>query len=449
MPTDPSLQHNQRLTITYVPIDGIKSNPRDPRIYQRAEKRRIAKALKKFGPLPLIVDASLQALSGNIWLEASNMAGFIEVPVIVAHHLNTAEAEAFMLAQVRLIENGKWDERLLGEVLRDLTLQDLDLDLTITGFDPPEIDLLILKLDQQDAGSDPADELAPSGPRVSRLDDLWILGPHRLLCGNALDARSYRTLLLEESAHIIFADVPFNVAIEDNVSGKGVITHPNFAMASGEMSEDEFIQFLTTALTLMAANSVEGSLHYIAIDWRHLYEMQMAGRQAYDSLQNLCVWSKDKGGMGSLYRSQHELFFVFKKGKKQHCNNVQLGRFGRNRTNIWNYPGVNTFGRGSDEGNLLHLHPTVKPVALIADVLLDASHRGDIVLDPFMGSGSTIVAAEKVGRRARGIEIDPGYVDVAIRRWERWTGQKAVLEGDGRTFAQVAAERLQEADNDH
>ena len=448
MPTDPSLQHNQRLTMAYMPIGDIKSNPRDPRVYERAEKRRVAKAFKKFGPIPLILDAEGNLISGNIWLLAMIMAGFTEVPVIVAHHLTLAEAEAFMLAQVRLVERGEWDERLLGEVLRDLTLEGLDLDLTITGFDPPEIDLKILALENREEKPNEANVRPPAGPRVSRLGDLWNLGPHRLHCADALDATSYRTLLLGEAANIIFSDPPFNVEIAGNVSGLGEVTHPNFAMASGEMSEDEFIEFLTTAMTLMAANSVDGSLHYIAMDWRHMHEMQMAGRKAYDSLQNLCVWSKDNGGMGSLYRSKHELFFVFKKGKKQHCNNVQLGRFGRNRTNVWNYAGVNTFGRGSDEGNLLHLHPTVKPVALIADALLDASHRGDMVLDPFIGSGSTIIAAEKMGRQARGIEIDPGYVDVAVRRWERWTGQEARLEGDGRTFSQIASERLQEAGND-
>lgn len=445
----PPHHHNQRFTMAYMPIGDIKTNPLDPRVYNRAEKRRIAKALKKFGALPLITDAEGNLISSNILLEAAQMAGFTEVPIIKANHLTKAEAKALMLAQVRLVERGEWDERLLGEVLRELTLEGLDLDLTITGFDPPEIDLLILALENGEEEPHVANERSAAGPRVSRLGDLWILGPHRLHCADALDAGSYRTLLGSELAQIVFSDVPYNISIEDNVSGKGEVTHPNFAMASGEMSEDEFIEFLTTALTLMVANSVDGSLHYIAMDWRHMHEIQLAGRKSYDSLQNVCVWCKDKGGMGSLYRSQHELFFVFKKGKKPHRNNVQLGRFGRNRTNVWKYPGVNTFGSGSDEGNLLRLHPTVKPVALIADALLDASVRGDIVLDPFMGSGSTIIAAEKVGRQARGIEIDPGYVDVAVRRWERWTGQEARLEGDGRTFAQVAAARLQGADNDH
>lgn len=444
-----SHHHNLRLVMGYEPIERIQSNPRDPRVYEQAEQRRIARALRHFGALPLIVNPERVVLSGNIWLEAARLAGFTDVPVIVAEHLTAADANAFMLAQVRLVERGKWDERLLGQLLLELTQQDLDFELAITGFDSPEIDLNIAALDELNDGPDPADEPALPGPSVSRLGDLWTLGNHRLLCADSLLADSYKTLLHGETAHIVFTDPPFNVAIAGNVSGLGAVTHREFAMASGEMLEAEFIVFLTTAFALLVTHSRDGSLHYIAMDWRHIYELTAAGRQAYDSLQNLCVWAKDKGGMGSLYRSQHELFFVFKKGKGRHRNNVQLGRFGRNRTNLWHYPGANTFGRGGDEGDLLRLHPTVKPVALIADVLLDASCRGEIVLDPFIGSGSTLIAAEKVGRHARGIEIDALYVDAAIRRWERWTGEEARLESDGRTFLEIAAERAEEANNDH
>lgn len=440
--------HNVRLEMGYRPIEAIRRNPRDPRTYKRAEKRRIVRFLKKFGPPVLIVDKNFRNLSGNILLETAALAGYCDVPVIVADHLTSAEADVFMLAQVRLIERGEWDERRLGELLLDLSTQDLDLDLSLTGFDPPEIDLKILALESQDDGPDPADEAAEPGPSVSRHGDLWILGNHRLFCGDSRDARSYQVLLVGETAHIVFTDPPWNVPIAGNVSGKGAIKHREFAMASGEMSEDEFIAFLTAIMLLMVEYSRDGSLHFIAMGWQRVFEVIVAGRKTYTSLQNMCVWSKDKGGMGSLYRSQHELFFIFKKGKKQHCNNVRLGRFGRNRTNIWNYPCINTFGRNGDEGDLLALHPTVKPVALIADALLDASRRGDIVLDPFLGSGSTLIAAEKVGRCARGIEIDPLYVDAAVRRWQRWTGEDARLEADGRTFSEVEAERAKEADDD-
>jgi len=449
MPTDLSRFDNARLVLNYERIENIQPNPRNPLVHGTAETRRVARTLAQLGAVPLIVTNERVLLSANVFLEAAKLAGFRVVPVLVASHLSTAEADTLMLALVRIVERGEWDERKLGQVLRDLTLQDLDFDVTITGFDPGEIDLKIAALDQTPEEPDPADELPPLGPAVSRLGDLWILGTHRFLCGDSLVAGNYKTLLLGDAAHIVFTDPPYNLPIGGHVSGLGALTHREFPMASGEMSEAEFIAFLTTALTLIAANSVNGSLHYIAMDWRHMHALHVAGHQAYDSLENLCVWAKDNGGMGSLYRSQHELFFIFKKGKKPHRNNVQLGRYGRNRTNVWSYSGVGTFGRGSDEGDLLKLHPTVKPVALVADALFDASRRGDIVLDPFVGSGSTIISAEKVGRRARGIELDPLYADVAIRRWERWTGENARLEGDGRTFREISSDRITEADDEH
>jgi len=437
----PTAGDNRRLVMGYESIGRLQLNPRDPRTYSPTEQRRVGKALKRFGAIPLIVTAERIMLSGNFWLEAAKLAGFTEVPVIVADHLSPSEADAFMLAQVRLIERGEWDERLLGQLLLDLTVQDLDFDVSITGFDPGEIDLKIIALDEQAEEGDPADDVAPIGPAVSERDDLWMLGEHRLLCGDSLRTESYDVLLRGELAAVVFADAPFNLSIAGHVSGLGALTHREFVMGSGEMSEAEFTDFLITATTRMAEHSVDGSLHYLAMDWRHMHELIVAGRRSYDSLQNLCVWSKGRGGMGSMYRSEHELFFVFKKGKKPHRNNIQLGRYGRNRTNVWQFPGANAFGRSGDEGNLLAVHPTVKPVALIADVLLDASVRGDLVLDPFMGPGSTLIAADKVGRRARGIEIDPLYVDAAVRRFERWTGESARLEADGRTFRQVEAER--------
>ena len=239
-------------------------------------------------------------------------------------------------------------------------------------------------------------------------------------------------------AAIILSDPPYNVRIDGNVCGNGSIQHREFQMASGEMSEAEFIRFLSTSLRLFAKYSVSGSIHYLFIDWRHLRELLAAGGEAYDSLLNLCVWVKDNGGMGSFYRSQHELILVFRNGKGPHRNNVQLGKFGRYRTNVWEYPGINTMSKQGDEGNLLALHPTVKPVQMIADAILDASARNEIVLDGFLGSGSTLLAAERVGRICYGIEIDPLYVDVAIRRWQRYTGDQATLQSTGKTYDQVA-----------
>lgn len=238
----------------------------------------------------------------------------------------------------------------------------------------------------------------------------------------------------------MFSDPPYNVPIDGNVCGKGSVRHREFKMASGEMSEAEFVAFLSTGLRLLARHSVTGSVHFICMDFRHMKELLAAGGEVYDALINLCVWVKDNGGMGSFYRSRHELVFVFRNGKGPHRNNVQLGRFGRNRTNVWEYPGVNTLSRHGEEGNLLALHPTVKPVQLVADAILDASARGDIVLDGFLGSGSTLIAAERVGRICYGIEIDSLYVDVAILRWQRYTGEQAVHAESGKTFEEVSSE---------
>jgi hypothetical protein len=211
-------------------------------------------------------------------------------------------------------------------------------------------------------------------------------------------------------------------------------------MATGEMTEGQFTEFLGKACRLFADHSIPGSVHNVCMDWRHAGELLAAGKEVYSSLLNICVWVKHNGGMGSLYRSQHEFVFVFKNGEGAHCNNVQLGKHGRNRTNVWNYPGINNFGRDTEEGNLLAMHPTVKPVALVADAILDCSRRGDIVLDAFLGSGSTLIACERTGRRCYGIEIDPLYVDTAIRRWQKHTGAFAIRSSDGRAFNDCLAE---------
>lgn len=443
MTRQPPARDNIRLVLNYEPVGSIRRNQRDPRVYTDTERRRIARALQQFGMIPLIIRSDRVVLSGNIWLEAAELAGFVDVPVIIADHLSPTEAEAFLLAQVRLIENGTWDAKLLGTILRDLVCLDLDFDIALTGFDIAEIDLKIAALDQD--VPEAVDELVPTGPSVCRPGDIWILGSHRVVCSDSRLAASFDQLLGAELAHITFNDPPYNVPIAGHVSGLGAVTHREFAMAAGEMSNSEFIAFLGTALGHLATHSIEGSLHYVSMDWRHLHDLYEAGSKVYDSVENLCVWSKDKGGMGSFYRSAHELIFVFKHGRRPHQNHVQLGRFGRNRTNVWSYPGANTFGRGGDEGDLLQLHPTVKPVALITDVLIDASRRGEIVLDAFLGSGSTLIAAEKVGRCARGIEIDPLYVDVAIRRWQRWTGRDVRRASDGRLFHEIEAERMTEA----
>lgn len=239
---------------------------------------------------------------------------------------------------------------------------------------------------------------------------------------------------------MVFTDPPFNVKIDGHATGNGAIRHREFVMASGEMSEVEFVSFLNNSLRLMAGYSANNSVHYICMDWRHAGDLIAAGKQNYDEFLNLCVWVKDNGGMGSSYRSQHELVLVFRKGKN-HRNNIQLGQYGRYRTNVWQYPGIHTLSKQSEEGNLLALHPTVKPVAMVADAILDCSARGEVVLDAFLGSGTTLMAAERVGRICYGIEIDPVYADVAIRRWQNYTGEAAVHAQTGKRFNEVAAQK--------
>jgi DNA modification methylase len=315
-----------------------------------------------------------------------------------------------MIADNRLSEIASWDDRLLAEQLKDLSLLGLDFSIEVTGFEIAEIDLRIASLDDPPPpAEDPADTVpdVASGPAVTKPGDLWLLGRHRVLCGNALDVVCFRSLMGEDCAAMVFTDPPYNVPIDGHATGLGSIRHRSFAMAAGEMSRPAFAVFLATALRHLAGFSAGGALLYICIDWRHIGELLAAGREADARLENLCVWVKDNAGMGSLYRSQHELIFVFKTGRGRHRNNVQLGRFGRNRTNVWHYPGVNSFSRKTEEGNLLALHPTVKPVALVADAILDCTVRGDIVLDAFLGSGTTLIAAERTGRICCGLELDP------------------------------------------
>jgi DNA modification methylase len=313
----------------------------------------------------------------------------------------------------------------------------------VTGFEMGEIDLRIASLDvPPDRDDDLADVVpkVPDGPAVSKLGDLWLLDHHRVLCDNALDAAAFGALLDAERAAMVFTDPPYNVPIDGHASGLGAIHHRPFPMASGEMDSAQFTAFLAGAFRNLASFSAAGSLHYIFMDWRHVAELLAAAHGVYGEVKNLCVWVKDNAGMGSLYRSQHELVFVFKHCSQEHRNNVQLGRFGRNRSNVWRYPGGNSFGRCTEEGNLSALHPTVKPIAMIADAILDCSARADIVLDPFLGSGTTVIAAELTGRRCYGLELDPLYVDTIVRRWQKLTGGSARHAVSGRSFDDLARE---------
>jgi DNA modification methylase len=432
------------LEILYRPIDELKPDPANPRQHSGKQIRQIGDSLKAFNfVVPVLIDGKDNIIAGHGRVLASRAVGITEVPTICLDHLSPAQARAFMIADNRLTEIASWDDRLLAQQLKDLSLLGLDFSLEITGFEMGEIDLRIASLDdvpKQDG--DPAD-IVPEpveGPPVSRTGDLWELGGHRVLCGNALDPAAFAALLGEERAAIVFSDPPYNVAIHGHAGGLGAIHHRPFPMASGEMDKSEFTAFLRRACENLAAFSADGSIHYICMDWRHLEELLAAGQSVYSELKNLCVWVKDNGGMGSLYRSRHELILVFKHGRDGHRNNVQLGKHGRNRSNVWQYPGANSFARCGEEGNLLALHPTIKPVSLVADAILDCSARGDIVLDSFLGSGTTVIAAERAGRRCYGLELDPGYVDTIIRRWQALTVGNARHAVSGRHFDDLANE---------
>jgi DNA modification methylase len=433
-----------RLHVEMRKLTDLHANSRNARTHGQVQLAKLADAMRTFGfTVPILIDEADTIIAGHGRAAAARVLGLVDVPTIRLNHLSSAEKRAYAIADNRLAELAGWDREILALEFEELGI--LDFDLSLTGFEVRDIDLI---LDEQGTGvPDEAPIPAPDhGKCVARRGDLWLLGEHRLYCGSALEAASYAALMGDERAAMAFTDAPYNVPIQGHVSGLGQAQHREFAMASGEMSAAEFTTFLRTAFEHMAAWSAEGSLHFLCMDWRHMGELLAAASGPYSELKNLCVWNKDNGGMGSLYRSKHELVFVYKKGKAAHVNNVELGRNGRNRTNVWDYAGQNTF-HANRAGDLAD-HPTIKPTALVADAIRDVTRRGDLVLDPFVGSGTTILAAEITGRCARAIELEPAYVDVAIRRWEQLSGRPATLAATGSTFAQTRSEReQQEAEN--
>ncbi len=444
---DPALQ--LKLAMEYVDPASLTGNPLNPRVHPARQIKALCRSITEFGfVVPLLVDRKGVVVGGHARLEAAKKLGLLTVPVVRVEHLNEVQLRALMIADNKLTDMSGWSSDLLAENFRLLSVEGLDLDIEATGFSMGEIDL-ILDPPVTRPAEDPDDALVDpvAGPPVNRAGDLWWLGKegrHRLICGNALEPEAWSRLMAGEKAAMSCSDVPYNLKIAGNVSGLGKIRHGEFLMASGEMDQEEFIDFLTRSFRQITAHSEAGSLHYAFIDWKHLGEMQAAGDAAFTELKNVCVWDKGRGGMGALYRSAYELVFVWKAGKARHKNNVELGLHGRNRTNIWSYPGIGTF-RHSDEGDLLTLHPTVKPARMIADAMLDVTARGDIVIDAFLGSGTSIIAAERVGRRCFGLELDPTYADTVIRRFERHSGEDAMHVATGKTFTEIAAERAAEA----
>ncbi|MBR0703681.1 ParB N-terminal domain-containing protein [Bradyrhizobium diazoefficiens] len=437
---DRSQRH--QLAIVYKDTGILNPRTNNPRTHSKKQIEQIAKAIRQFGfTNPVLIDQDNGVIAGHGRLAAAKLIGMGQVPTLRLADMSEAEISAYVIADNKLAENAGWDKRLLGLELQYLSKIDIDLDITITGFEIPEIDLLIEAVGEDTRTStDAADRLTEpaSGPAISQIGDVWCIGQHRLICADSADEDTYRRLLDGKKAQMVFSDPPYNVPIAGHVSGNGELVHKEFAMASGEMSDAEFTAFLASVFRNLTCHSVSGAIHFQCIDWRHVQHMLAAADGVYSELKNLCVWAKNNAGMGSFYRSQHELVCVFKSGTAPHINNIELGRFGRNRTNVWNYEGVSSFGAGRAD---LKLHPTVKPVALVEDAMRDCSRRKGLVLDPFLGSGTTLIAAERTGRIGYGIEIDPRYCDVTLRRLQAVCGLAAVLEATGEPFEAVAARR--------
>ena len=434
------------LAIKYKDPRKLKPRLKNPRTHTPRQIKQIAASITEFGFInPVLIDGDDEIVAGHARVAASISLGMTDVPTVRVGHLSPAQIRAYVIADNRLAENAGWDRELLALELQELSVQP-NFDVTVTGFEMAEIDLLVGEASHGEPDeADAIPEIDRSLPAVSRLGDCWQTGDHLLLCGDALKARSYERLLHSKRAQIIFTDPPYNVRIAGNVSGLGKAQHREFAMASGEMTPREFTNFLRRALKNLAEFSVDGSIHFVCMDWRHIRELADAADDAYTELKNICVWSKSNAGMGSLYRSAHEFIFVYKNGCAKHINNVELGRFGRSRTNVWEYAGMSSFGK--DREASLAEHPTPKPLALVSDAILDCSKRGGIVLDAFAGSGTTLLAAEKTGRRGYGIELDPHYADLIIKRFEEVYGLGAIHVDSDLSFDRVRTERT-ERNND-
>lgn len=428
------------LSVVYIPLDTLAEYPNNPRQHDSQQIIKIQRSIESFGFInPILVDEKGQIIAGHARLKAAQLAHMEEVPVIRLGHLSEAQKRAYRIADNKLAELGTWSIELLQMEFKALDELKLDMPLTITGYDMGDIDLI---LEGKETKIDPKANNIPFIPDneiISQEGDIWQLGKHRLICGNSLKKETLSALMEDKKADMVFTDPPYNVKINGHVCGAGNVQHQEFKFASGEMTSEEFTQFLQTAFERLCECSKDGSLHYICMDWRHIKEIIVAAG-VYDQFKNLCVWRKDNAGMGSFYRSQHELIFMFKHGKEPHINNVELGVHGRYRTNVWCYPSVNTPSEENAEKRAMH--PTVKPVEMIKDAILDASNRGGIILDTFLGSGSTLIAAEKSGRICYGAELEPRYIDTAIRRYESLgKGHSAIHLSTGKTYQELLLEK--------
>ncbi len=429
------------ITICQFPIEKLTPNDRNTRTHTRKQIQEIANSISAFGFVnPILIDEDAVIIAGHGRYAAAKLLGLKQVPAIELRGLSKAKRRALAIADNKIAENAGWNRELLAVELPELAqvLIEENIDISITGYAPVEIDQLATDFERQ--SSDPADGIDPKcimSNTVTKPGDLWQLGNHRLLCADARKPENLNCLMDGSSAAMAFLDPPYNVRVRDIV-GRGNVKHEEFAMASGELSREEFVEFLKTALMAAAEVSREGAIHYVCMDWRHTEELLKAGNSVYGDILNIAVWVKSNAGQGSFYRSQHEFIGVFRVGEAPHLNNIELGRHGRSRSNVWHHAGVNTFRAGRMED--LQSHPTVKPVALVSEAMKDCTRRGDVVLDTFCGSGTTILAAERVGRRAFALELEPRFIDVAIRRWQAFTRKDAIHIASDRCFDEMEAD---------
>lgn len=427
------------------PLSALRANPRNARTHSKRQIKLIADSIEAFGfTNPILIDETGMVLAGHGRLAAARRLKLATAPTLCLASLSEAQKRAYVLADNRLAERAGWDRSLLATELGELAVLlpslDLDWSIDVAGFETGDIEALTH--DHAETPTEPEDVM-PAGPDraiISRLGDMWQLGAHRVLCGDAQCGCDVERAMAGTHANMVFTDPPYNVAIAGHVKRAGDRAHREFAMASGEMSHAEFKTFLETCLGHAVRASRPGAVHDVCMDWRHIGTLATVGESLYEDLLNICVWNKGVAGQGSFYRSQHEFVAIFRVRGATHQNNVKLGRFGRNRSNVWSYPGVN--GYGVDRAQALAMHPTVKPVALVVDALRDCTLRGEVVFDPFLGSGTSLIAAEKVGRVCRGLELDPAYVDTIVRRWQAYAGADATLEDGGASFDEVEAMRL-------
>jgi DNA modification methylase len=426
-----------RLQVEYRSVASLIPYANNARIHTKLQLKKLKRSIQKFGwTNPLLVDRAGNVLCGHGRLEAAIALGMEEVPTICIDHLSDAEKRGYVLADNALAEKSGWSKELLASELQGLI--DLGFDVELTGFDTLDIDGFLAFGETSEPPQDDVDMSRLSADPVARLNDVFTIGRHRLVCGDARSAASYDALLAGEFAQMVFTDPPYNVPIRGNVSGLGRAEHREFLVGSGELSDNEFsLQLLRPALRLCKLYSAPGAIGFVCIDWRGVGQLADATDGVFEELKNMIVWAKTNAGMGTFYRSQHELIFAYLMSKGSHINNFGLGGGGRHRSNLWTYAGANTFRRGRMDD--LNSHPTVKPKKLVADAILDCSKRDGIILDCFAGSGTTLVSAEMTGRRGYGIELDPIYCDLILHRVQDATGKKARL--DGVPFDEVADQR--------